>query len=110
MRASWLLPVMIALAPSRVSVDVRPHAVIAGGAVRVTCTVPRNADNRMLEMAIPGYSRSEYPLNGDSAPITHARVMQHIPCGVDEVDCRIFTAGGQTFSAVTSLAVAGCDQ
>lgn len=110
MRASWLLPVMVALAPPRVSVDVSPRVVLANGAVRVTCTVPKNADNRMLEMAIPGYSRSEYQLDGESAPITHARLIQHIPCDVDEVDCRVFTAGGQTFAAVTSLTVAGCDQ
>lgn len=110
MRASWLVPIMVALTPPRVSVRVSPAVVLANGATRVTCTVPRSADNRMLEMAIPGYSRSEYPLDGESAPVTHARIIDHLPCGVDEVDCRIFTAGGQTFAAVTSLTVAECDQ
>lgn len=88
--------------------DVSPHVVLAGGTVRLTCSVPRDPDHRWLEMGIEGYRTSGGDLEGERAAVTHTMYIDHMPCGTEEAFCRVDGAVKKPERAVALFQVAGC--
>ncbi len=109
-----LLALLLLLsAPSRVSIAVLPTIVPAGGTVRVTCTVPRHPDNRWLEIGVyyeggVVYQSSLRQLDGDTAPITHTMLVDHMPCEAVVASCYLIPAVGPQARAVRAVEVVGC--
>lgn len=98
------------LAPAAVTVDVYPRVLIAGGTVRLRCSVPRQAENRQLDYGIEGLSASSVPLEGESAAVTRQVYLQHVPCGVGDAYCAVTRSDGSTRRAVQALSIAGCGE
>lgn len=107
-----LLAVVIALTastPPRVSIKVTPQVVMAGGAIRVTCIVPRDARNRELEVGVYPYLSESRQLDGDAARVTWEFLFEHIPCAAERAVCLLHTQGiGDAFKEAP-VQVAGCD-
>jgi hypothetical protein len=106
-----MLLVMINLmSPSRVSIKVRPAAVMTGGSLVVTCSVPRHSENRKLTVGLNDYVESQMPLEGEGARVTHEIPYDHVPCLVKVAYCVVEDQSGQQFLARTSVLVAGCEE
>lgn len=108
-----LLAVALAVAavaePARVKIKVTPQVVMVGGAIRVTCTVPRDARNRELEVGVGFYARESRQLDGEAARVTWEFVFEHIPCVADRAVCLVHSQGlGDAFQDAP-INVAGCD-
>lgn len=108
MSRGWLFLAMFLLAPEPVSIHA-PAVIMAGSSVRIACQVPRQADNRWLEIALVPYRSSGVQLDGDQAPITHEVIYEHVPCAVTEADCILSTTTRKHYATQTVL-IAGCDQ
>lgn len=97
-------------AESRVSISLSPRVVMAGGSFWLTCRVPRDSHNRMLEYGVvdlrPGSQRD---LEGDAAQITWKALVERVPCDVGPAYCAVKTDDGRWERAVTAVNVAGCD-
>lgn len=102
-----VLAVLTALAfgEDRVSIKATPQALMAGGAVRVTCRVPRDPSNRGLTMGLPGYLDDFVQLDGEDSRITHERTYDHVPCEVDEARCVLVREDGRLTVARVPLRV-----
>ena len=71
---------MLALAfsaPSRLTIRVRGQIL--------TCTVPRNPDNRYLILGIENYVAHGLPIDGDGAAVTFQASTQNLGCETGEV-------------------------
>jgi len=66
-----------------------PLVVFPGGSMRLTCTVPRDARNRLLAYGIAEYSASERALDGANAAITWLVWYPHLPAGVGLAYCAV---------------------
>jgi hypothetical protein len=97
-------------APGRVYIATMPLVLQAGDNVRITCTVPKNPDNRWLKMGIDGYRTSTFQLDGDSAPITHSFIVQKVPCETPVAICVVEDNLGKTWTATRELGIAGCGE
>lgn len=93
-------------APVRAAVQ--PPLLMKGGAVRVTCTVPRHPDNRRLDVMLPGYTESSRTLDGEDSRVTWEFVFTHIPCEVETAVCRVVRITGAA-NARAPISVQGCD-
>jgi hypothetical protein len=89
--------------------DVYPRTLLKGGAVRLTCHVPRDADHRWLDLGIDGLRTSGIQLDGESEKMTFPMLIEHVPCGVEEAFCLVQGATGQPQRAVARFIVAGCE-
>lgn len=87
-----------------------PRTILAGGTVRLTCSVPRDPDHRWLEMGIEGLRTSGGDLEGERAAITHVMLVDHVPCGTSEAFCRVDGAIHQPERAVAAFLVGGCGE
>ncbi len=70
------------------SMRVAPTVVMAPGAVTVSVTVERDADNRALQIVAesPDYYRSsQIPLDGQNAPRVNVFELKSLPTGLYEV-------------------------
>lgn len=70
------------------SMRVTPTVVLAPGAVTVSVTVERDADNRALQIVAesPDYYRSsQIPLDGQNAPRVNIFELKSLPTGLYEV-------------------------
>jgi hypothetical protein len=104
-----LLTLFLSLtAPARVYISVTPSVLQAGDSVRLTCTVPKNADNRWLKIGIEGYRTSIFQLDGDSAPITHTFIVQKVGCDTPLAICVVKDNLDREYPAVRELGIAGC--
>lgn len=100
---------LLAFSPVRVSIAVSPSVLFVGQTIRVTCTVPRDPSNRTLTIAIPGVTSSTRQLDGVNALITHTLTVPHVPCDTSAAVCVVENVRGQTFLAMRSFFVAGCN-
>lgn len=110
---AFLIFSLLLAAPDRVSISVTPQAVPVNGTIRLTCTVPRHPDNRVLVMGVyydgsVVYRASERQLDGESAPITHTMYVDHLPCDAVVAQCYLLPAIGRQYRAVQALTIAGC--
>lgn len=96
-------------APGRVYIATMPLVLQAGGAVRITCTVPKHEDNRWLTIGISGYRTSTFQLDGDSAAITHTFLVQKVPCETPIAICVVEDNLGKTYAATRELGIARCE-
>lgn len=96
---------------ARVTIAVTPRVMQVGATIRITCTVPRHADNRWLTIAVPGsgYS-STRQLDGEAEKITHVAYVQHMECGEQVAVCDVADNLDRHFVASTQLTVAGCEE
>lgn len=102
------LTALLLLFSSGLSIRITPRIVFLGGAVRLTCKVPPNNNNRWLDAILPGYRSSGQQLEGADAKITYEFLFEHIPCIVDEGVCAVTDNMGDTQYARLPLQVAGC--
>lgn len=112
MRLGLLLAVSLSLtalaAPARVSLDVRPAIVQAGHLVRITCRVPRAAENRELRIALEPVQASDRQLDGDSA-VTWTMDFDRVPCWAEAVSCSLRSIGLRDAVVRRPLEIVGCD-
>lgn len=100
---------VLARCSPRVSIKVTPQTVMAGGTIRVTCTVPRDPANRMLEVGLYPVQSSQRQLDGADARVTWEFYFDHVPCTAERAVCLLHAQGkGDVFQEATVL-VAGCD-
>lgn len=97
----------------RVSIAVVPTVSLVNGTARLTCTAPRNPDNRWLVLGAyyDGgivYQSSMRQLDGESAPVTHVLYVEHIPCDLAVMACQLYDNLGKQFTAVQPFTVSGC--
>ena len=69
--------------------SVRPSAILVGGAVKVTCRVPRNPWNRSITYGFNEWSTSSHQLDGEGSRITWERVYESIPCNPGVLFCSV---------------------
>lgn len=98
-----------ALSSPRVSIRAYPRALFAGGAVRVTCKVPKDATNRGLTVGIRNYRSSFVQLDGEAAPITTEITYERVPCDGEEVFCTLVDNQPKEYTVTASLIINGCD-
>lgn len=91
-----------------VTVSVYPQTVMAGGAVRLRCTVPKDPANRWLDYGLDGYTGSGRQLDGAAAPVTYQVTVDHLPCDVGPAYCRLTRAGKPPVTATRAVLVAAC--
>jgi hypothetical protein len=95
----------------RVSIRLSPPVVMHGTAFWLTCTVPRRADNRLLEYGVVDFQPgSQRDLPGDQAAVTWKTLVEHTPCDVGPAYCAVQTADGKWTRTVRQLNIAGCEQ
>lgn len=87
---------------------VYPRTILAGGTVRLTCSVPHDPDHRWLEMGIEGLRTSGGDLEGERAAVTHVMLIERVPCGTEEAFCRVDGAVHQPERALALFLVGGC--
>lgn len=93
-----------------VMIDVQPHALLPGAAVRLRCSVRRDEANRWLDYGIEGVSSSGMPWEGEEAAVTRQAFIDHVPCGAGDAFCAVRRADGSVRRATTGLTVAGCEE
>ncbi len=81
------------------------------GSVQLTCHVPRNADNRWVELGIEGYRASTIPLEGLNSIATHQILFLHVPCGIGAAYCNVGgIEGAKVQSTKLTILVSGCSE
>ena len=108
MRLFWIL-LFAAAAGGDLSVRAVPAFVQPGGAVRITCRVQPDAKNRKIEFGVEDYYSVTRELDGEDAPITWERIVDHLPCGAGRAFCRVTRADRSSRLVVAPLEVIGCD-
>lgn len=101
---------LVWLALSRPVVTVTPSVIFAGGTVRVTCRVPRDARNRSVTLGLDPVTSSAHQLDGEDSRVTWDLLVTHVPCEAERAFCvvtQVNPAGRITLE--TPLIVAGCD-
>lgn len=93
----------------RVSIKANPQIVMVGGAVRVTCIVPRVASNRGVTAAIENYRSMYDQLNGEASRITHEFLFERIPCEIGDAVCTLETSNEKPTIARQAIQVANCE-
>lgn len=109
MRATLLVLALAAAAVEPVSIHTSSFVVQENQAFRVTCTVPRNPENRRLVMGVEGLRSSDRQLDGDDSPVTHNLFIDHVPCGVGPAFCTLIQSNGKERKAVLAVRVIGGD-
>jgi len=99
----------LAAADNKLTVRSVPAFVQPGGAVRITCRVQPDAENRKVEFGVDGYTSSTRDLDGESARITHEWTFEHVPCGAGPAFCTVTRADRKSRRVVAPLEVVGCD-
>lgn len=111
-----LIPILVvfvstlvgAMAAPLVSIKVLPRVVMAGGAMRITCKVPRRAENRKLAAGIANYTSTERQLDGEESRITWEFLFDHMPCGVGPAFCAV-SGTDRDQLATQPIEIAGCE-
>lgn len=112
LRGLLFLAILVAVAFAavpRVTIDVNPRAVMAGGTIRLRCRVPRDEHNRKLEFGVDGYVSSQYDLEGAEARVTWERLVDHVPCDAGPAYCAVRTDDGRWTQARQDLTIGGCE-
>lgn len=109
--ALLLLAILLAAtSESRVSIKIRPYVVMAGQAFWLTCHVPRDASNRLLEYGVVDYRPgSQRSLDGERAPATFQVLVEHVPCNVGPAYCAVLADTGRWTRVEQRFEVAGCN-
>lgn len=112
MAGRWLLAFLLTISATepRVSATLTPMVVRAGGSVRVTCRVPRDADNRGLEIALVPVQSSFRQLDGAESAITWSLFFEHVPCWAESALCIVHSVGNRDAIARRPLEVVGCNE
>lgn len=109
--ALLLSGILLAATEPRVTIKVRPQVLMKGSAFWLTCRVPKDEHNRMLEYGVVDYRPgSQRQLEGAQAQITWQVLVERTPCGVGPAYCAVQTDDGRWARAELSLNVAGCDE
>lgn len=102
----WFLPVVAVLCASLAFLSATTPAPVAIrlSDTTLTCTVPRDASNRLLSYGVADYYLSEQPLEGLNSRITFQAALPKLPCEGDDVYpvlafCSVTRQSGQSFLA-----------
>lgn len=82
--------------------------ITAEGEARVTCRVPRDAENRLVRYGIEGVAASESSMEGAASPAVYERWVRRIPCGAGPAFCAVTLSTGKVRRAERSLTILGC--
>lgn len=105
------LTLMLSFAKDSPDLRVYPRAVLVNQAVRLTCRVPRHADNRRVTWGLELVTSSSRDLEGENSPITFEALVEHVPCEPGAAFCEVIRVNrDQPLRAVATLAVGGCDE
>ena len=74
---------------------VYPNVVDQGGSVRVSCRVPKHADNRQVTLGLTNYTTSSRSLDGAHAPTNFTMTFQHLPCDPGPAFCLVQGVNGR---------------
>lgn len=93
-----------------VSIRVRPQVIFADGAFWLTCMVPPDSRNRVLDYGVVDFrEHSQRQLDGLSSRITWQFLVEHVPCGVGPVYCQVGRSDGSWERAITEIVITGCN-
>ena len=99
----------VSLSQPRVAISVNPHVLPYDAALRLTCTVPRDAANRWLQYGLGTDDVSGRQLDGDQAPSIWTVFVPHVPCA-STAWCAVTTSAERTYTASTDILVSGCSE
>lgn len=92
------------------SIQLSRTVVMAGDEIRLTCHVPKRAENRTLEFGIVGTREaSQRQLDGLDSSITWSFWIDHIVCGSGPAYCSVKTSDERWTTVRHNLEVTGCD-
>jgi hypothetical protein len=96
----------------RVKIRVSPATVMKNGNTNLYCTVPRNAENRLLEYGVTDFRPgSQRDLDGERAAITWGPILiEHVPCDAGPAYCAVRDQYGRWTRAEQPINVAGCEE
>lgn len=110
MRGLALCILSLLAASDSLRCEVHPGGLVpANGTVTVRCHVPSDADNRLLQGGLMGYTSTDRQLDGDMAPRTIDLPFSHIPCGVDTAYCMVVKQSGRATTVRANIEVGGCN-
>lgn len=110
MIAGYWLVALLLMADS-LKIKVLGMVTQAGGDVRITCHVPRDPDNRGLEVGIENYRSSFFDMEGADAPITYEVWVKRMPCEAGAAYCFLKSNGAKVNQVVRQrLIVSGCEE
>jgi hypothetical protein len=108
--ALLLSGILLGATDPRVTIKLRPQVVMKGGAFWLTCRVPRNPHNRLLEYGVVDYRPgSQRQLDGDRAQITWQVLVEHLPCDVGPAYCAVQTDDGRWERVQHPIVIAACE-
>ena len=101
---------LLALSGDKLAMRVSPQVVYVGHNLVLTCHVPRDERNRVLDYGIVDYrEHSQRQLDGEFAPVTWQFVMERIPCDVGPAYCSV-GRNDLTWTTVSeTLEIVGCN-
>lgn len=83
--------------------------LLSGNDLRVTCRVPRDAENRAVTWGLADYSLSTRQLDGADARVTWETTFHHVPCDPGLAICEVEKASGQVEHVEREIIVGGCN-
>ena len=95
-------------AAPKLTLRVTPSVGTSPATVVVTATVPKDADNRLLQVAADSgtfYRSSEIQLDGESAPLVTQFHLKNLPGGDYEIVVMLRDAHGRTSVARSSVMI-----
>lgn len=92
----------------RVTIRVLPSVLFAGHSIRVTCTVPRHPDNRLLDLGVTFYRGTTIQLDGAAARVTYEIIYDKVPCDSGPAYCQVTESHGRQYVDRAEIEVAGC--
>ena len=89
---------------------VSARVIAENGSLQLTCHVPRDADNRWVELGIEGYRASTIDMEGENSPMTFQILFKRVPCGIGAAYCNSGgIPGSHVQTAKLPILVSGCE-
>lgn len=98
------------LTADKVTVSLYPRIVQVGAAMRMTCRVPRQPDNRRLLYGVVNFRDSERQLEGENSQVTWEVFVDHVPCEIGKAYCTVVRSDGTYETSTLQPVVAGCEE
>jgi hypothetical protein len=90
-------------------VKASPQTLFAGRDTRVVCHVPRDDNNRGVELGVANFRSSWREMHGANELMTFDFPVQRVPCGAGPAFCRVSDAYNQQREEHVPLTIAGCE-
>lgn len=96
--------------PDKLSIRLSPRVLFVGNDLTLTCHVPRDPRNRLLDYGVANYrEHSQRDLHGESSPMTFQALIERLPCGSGPAYCFV-ARNDQTSEQVNQdFQLVGCE-